>query len=109
MTADNGVGSDTEIDEAAGRTPGMDGSAFRDALEDEKRTELDRLGSSKLLIALTDADLRPAAVLSRAAHSELAARTIVRVTAADGTTGIAETYGDSQVIDGLEEARTRRD
>lgn len=28
------------------------------------------------------------------AHSELAARTIVRVTAADGTTGIAETYGD---------------
>ena len=39
------------------------------------------------------------------AHSELAARTIVILTAADGTRGIAETYGDSQVIEGLEDAR----
>jgi glucarate dehydratase len=39
------------------------------------------------------------------AHSELAARTIVRLTTADGTTGVAETYGDSRVIDGLDGAR----
>ncbi|OYR80083.1 hypothetical protein DJ71_15555 [Halorubrum sp. E3] len=40
------------------------------------------------------------------AHSELAARTIVVVTAADGTQGVAETYGDSEVIEGLEDARS---
>jgi glucarate dehydratase len=39
------------------------------------------------------------------AHSELAARTIVRLTTKDGLTGISETYGDSEVIDGLRGAR----
>lgn len=39
------------------------------------------------------------------AHTELAARTVVILTAADGTRSVAETYGDSQVIDGLESAR----
>jgi len=39
------------------------------------------------------------------AHSELAARTIVRLTTADGERGVAETYGDDAVIDALERAR----
>jgi glucarate dehydratase len=38
------------------------------------------------------------------AHSEIAARTIVRLTTADGEVGIAETYGDERVIDALEQA-----
>ena len=38
------------------------------------------------------------------AHSELAARTVVRLTTADGEQGIAETYGDDAVIDALERA-----
>jgi len=32
------------------------------------------------------------------AHSDVAARTIVRLTTADGTVGVGETYGDEQVI-----------
>lgn len=39
------------------------------------------------------------------AHTELAARTIVRLTTADGEVGIAETYGDDAVIGALERAR----
>ncbi|QLH82010.1 glucarate dehydratase [Halosimplex pelagicum] len=39
------------------------------------------------------------------AHSELAARTIVRLVTEDGTVGVGETYGDDQVIDGLERAK----
>jgi len=39
------------------------------------------------------------------AHSELAARTIIRLTSADGTVGISETYGDTEIIRGLEGAR----
>lgn len=35
-------------------------------------------------------------------HSEVEARTIVRLTAANGTVGIAETYGNGAVIDALE-------
>ena len=38
------------------------------------------------------------------AHSELAARTIVRVTTKDGEVGVGETYGDEQVIGALEDA-----
>jgi len=52
----------------------MDAATLRDSVEDAKRTELDRLGSSKLLIALTDADLTDEAVYAAAAHSEHAAR-----------------------------------
>lgn len=52
----------------------MDAADLRDAVEDAKRTELDRLGSSKLLIALTDAELDRESVLRAAAASELAAR-----------------------------------
>ena len=40
------------------------------------------------------------------AHSELAARTIVRLTTADGEVGVAETYADEQVIGALERARS---
>ena len=60
---------------------------------------------------ITDLDVVPVAHRepplrnSWGAHSELAARTVVILTAADGTRGVSETYGDSQVIDGLEAAR----
>lgn len=40
------------------------------------------------------------------AHSELAARTILRITTTDGEQGIAETYGDEKVIDALDRAKT---
>jgi hypothetical protein len=61
----------------------MDTAAFVGTLEDEKRTELDRLGSAKLLVALTDADLTAQAVLETAAQSEFAARETFRAWAAD--------------------------
>ncbi|WP_137285847.1 enolase C-terminal domain-like protein [Halorussus salinisoli] len=38
------------------------------------------------------------------AHSEVAARTIVRLTTADGEVGIGETYGDEKVINALKRA-----
>jgi glucarate dehydratase len=38
-------------------------------------------------------------------HDELASRTVVRLTSADGTVGYGETYGDPDVIAGLERAR----
>lgn len=38
------------------------------------------------------------------AHSDVAARTFVRLTTADGTIGVAETYGDESVISILENA-----
>lgn len=53
---------------------GMDADSFRESVEAAKRTQLDRLGSSKLLLALTDADLSEPAVLRAAAYSEHAAR-----------------------------------
>lgn len=51
----------------------MDGQTFVDEVEAAKATELKRLGSSKLLVALTDADLEEERVLSVAAASEYAA------------------------------------
>jgi glucarate dehydratase len=39
------------------------------------------------------------------AHSDVAARTIVRLTTADGAVGVSETYGDTQVISALEGSR----
>lgn len=52
----------------------MDAAAFRDRVESEKGTELDRLASNKLLLALTDAMLEEETVLRVAAESEHAAR-----------------------------------
>lgn len=52
----------------------MDASDLRATVETAKATELDRLGSSKLLVALTDADGDRESVLRAAAASELAAR-----------------------------------
>lgn len=51
----------------------MDAAEFREAVADAKRTQLDRLGSNKLLVAVTGADLSEAAVLRAAADSENAA------------------------------------
>jgi len=51
----------------------MDGEAFRERVESAKATELERVGSNKLLIALTEATLEPEAVLRAAADSEHAA------------------------------------
>lgn len=51
----------------------MDAAGFRDAVESAAQTELDRLGSSKLLVGLTDADLSEESVLRVAADSEAAA------------------------------------
>lgn len=52
----------------------MDGPSFREAVEAACATELDRLGSNRLLVALTDAELTTPAVLEVAAASEAAAR-----------------------------------
>jgi hypothetical protein len=52
----------------------MDGPSFREAVERERATELDRLGSNRLLVALTGADLTTPTVLRVAAESEAAAR-----------------------------------
>ncbi|WP_121821891.1 rubrerythrin family protein [Halostella salina] len=51
----------------------MNAADLRDAVEDDKRTELDRIGSSKFLIAATEADLEEEPVLRAAANSEHAA------------------------------------
>lgn len=61
----------------------MDADSFRDAVETAKQTQLGRLGSSKLLLALTGADLSESAVLRAAAFSEHAARETFRAWAAD--------------------------
>ena len=71
----------------------MDGAEFRDAVEEEKATQLDRLGSEKLLVGLTEATLEAERVLDVAALSEHAARETFREwveTAADET--LHETY-----------------
>ncbi|WP_267642604.1 rubrerythrin family protein [Haloarchaeobius amylolyticus] len=61
----------------------MDAAAFREAVESSKRTELDRLGSNKLLIALTDANLEEERILRAAAFSEYLARETFRAWADD--------------------------
>jgi rubrerythrin len=61
----------------------MDPADLRAAVETAKETELDRLGSSKLLLALTDAELDRPSVLRAAAASELAARETFSAWAAD--------------------------
>jgi hypothetical protein len=51
----------------------MNAAELREAVESDKQTELDRLGSSKLLVALTEADIDETSVLEAAANSERAA------------------------------------
>ena len=51
----------------------MDADEFRAAVEDSMDSERERLGSSKLLVALTDADLTAETVLWTVADSERAA------------------------------------
>ncbi len=63
----------------------MDAASFRTDLEDAKETELGRLGSNKLLIALTEADLEAATVLRVAADSEHAAHVTFSQWATDET------------------------
>lgn len=54
----------------------MDGTSFRERVEEEAATALDRMGSSKALMWTTDGDLDPDEVLRAAARSEhLAAET----------------------------------
>jgi hypothetical protein len=61
----------------------MDGPTFRERVEAATATELDRLGSSQLLVALTDAELTTEAVLRVAAHGEHAAHETFAAWAAD--------------------------
>ena len=63
----------------------MDAAALRQRIEEERATELDRLGSNNLLIALTEADLDEASVLRVAAASERAARETFETWAGDAT------------------------
>lgn len=63
----------------------MDATGFRDSVESDARTQLDRLGSSKLLVALTAADLSDDAVLRVAADSEAAAASVFEDWADDAT------------------------
>ncbi|QSW98457.1 rubrerythrin family protein [Haloterrigena alkaliphila] len=51
----------------------MDADEFRRSVEESMAVELERLGSSKLLVALTDAELTEEMVLRTAANSERAA------------------------------------
>lgn len=52
----------------------MDADSFLDTLEQSKATQLSRLGSNNLLVALTNAELETPVVLRVAANSENAAR-----------------------------------
>ncbi len=63
----------------------MDAGAFREDLEAAKATQLDRLGSNKLLLALTEADLEADSVLRAAAASEYAAAETFRQWESDET------------------------
>lgn len=91
----------------------MDAETFRDELATGKRTQLDRLGSNKLLIALTDATLETDAVLRAAADSEHAARRTFETWASDATGDARETFAwvadrekshEQRVLDSLEAA-----
>jgi hypothetical protein len=69
----------------------MDAADFQARVEADRQTELDRLGSSKRLVALTDASLDDETVLRTAAASEAAAAAVFDDWAADAT-------GDAQDV-----------
>lgn len=62
----------------------MDAAGFRERVEGEKAAELDRLGSTEFLVALTDATLDAGDVLRAAADSEHAAHVTFSEWADDG-------------------------
>jgi hypothetical protein len=68
----------------------MDAETFRAELESDRRTQLARLDSEELLLALTDGEPTPAAVLRAAADSEHAAHVTFREWAAT----VADTGGE---------------
>ena len=70
----------------------MDADDFRDTVEAANGTALDRLGSSKRLVAITSADLSDATVLRAAAASEAAAADVFEAWAADADGEAAETF-----------------
>lgn len=70
----------------------MDAADFRARVETERQTELDRIGSSKRLVALTDASLDDETVLHTAAASEAAATAVFEEWAADAGGDAAETF-----------------
>lgn len=73
----------------------MDDSGFRNTVESTMQTELDRIGSSKLLVALTGADLSTDAVLAVAADSEAAAASVFEDWADDAETAeLGAAYGE---------------
>jgi len=73
----------------------MDGATFREQVTEGKATQLNRLGSNKLLVALTDADLTARRVLEAAADSEHAAHTTFSQWAADEPNDLArEAFAD---------------
>ncbi|MFB6295385.1 MAG: rubrerythrin family protein [Halobacteriales archaeon] len=67
----------------------MDARTFREAVASAKATELNRLGSGNLLVALTDASLDRESVLAVAADSEYAAAETFRAWADDEPVGAA--------------------
>ncbi|MFB6268358.1 MAG: rubrerythrin family protein [Halobacterium sp.] len=70
----------------------MDAADFRARVETQRQTELDRLGSSKRLVALTAAQLDDETVLRTAAASEAAAADLFADWADDATGAAAETF-----------------
>jgi len=70
----------------------MDADSFRGAVAAAKQTELDRLGSSKRLVAVTGADLSTGTVLERAAASEAAAADAFAALADASEGDAAETF-----------------
>jgi hypothetical protein len=74
----------------------MDATEFREAVESATASQLNRLGSSKLLIALTDAELDERSVLETAADSEHSAReTFSRWTEDETEERARETFADA--------------
>lgn len=70
----------------------MNADDFRDAVETDRATELDRLGSSKRLVAVTGADLATETVLRSAAESEAAAASVFEEWAADSDGAASEAF-----------------
>jgi len=73
----------------------MDAETFRAELESDRQTQLRRLDSESLLLALTDGEPTPAAVLRAAADSEHAAHVTFREWAATADQSVSATADQS--------------